>query len=92
MIEFALSARVLPIAGRGRTMKKAVKKSPPPEMLDEYDFSKGVRGKYAKRYAEGTNIVVLAADVAEFFPDSDSVNTALRALVGIAHKNVKKAV
>jgi hypothetical protein len=72
-------------------MKKAVKKTPTPDMLDEYDFSKGVRGKYAKRYAEGTNIVVLAPDVAEFFPDSESVNTALRALVGVARKNVRKA-
>ena len=72
-------------------MKKAVKKTPAPDMLDEYDFSKGVRGKYAKRYAEGTNIVVLAPDVAEFFPDSESVNTALRALVGVAQKNVRKA-
>jgi len=71
-------------------MKKADKKTPAPDMLDEYDFSKGVRGKYAKRYAEGTNIVVLAPDVAEFFPDSESVNTALRALVGVARKNVRK--
>jgi hypothetical protein len=72
-------------------MKKAAKKTSAPEMLDEYDFSKGVRGKYAKRYAEGTNIVILAPDVAEFFPDSESVNTALRALVGVARKNVRKA-
>lgn len=72
-------------------MKKAVKKTRAPEMLDEYDFSNGVRGKYAKRYAEGTNIVALAPDVAEFFPDSESVNAALRALVGVAQKNVKKA-
>ena len=72
-------------------MKKAVKKTPAPEMLDEYDFSRGVRGKYAKRYAEGTNIVILAPDVAEFFPDSESVNTALRALVGVARRNVRKA-
>jgi hypothetical protein len=78
-------------AERGKTMKKAVKKTSAPDMLDEYDFSKGVRGKYAKRYAEGTNIVVLAPDVAEFFPDSESVNTALRALVGVARKNVRKA-
>jgi len=59
-------------------------------MLDEYDFSKGVRGKYAQRYAEGTNVVVLAPDVAAVFPDSESVNEALRALVKIARKNGKK--
>ena len=72
-------------------MKKAAKKTPPPDTLDEYDFSKGVRGKYAKRYSEGTNIVALAPDVAEFFPDSESVNAALRALVSVARKSVNKA-
>jgi hypothetical protein len=72
-------------------MKKAAKKTSAPDMLDEYDFSKGVRGKYAKRYAEGTNIVILAPDVAEFFPDSESVNTALRALVVVARKNVRNS-
>jgi len=56
------------------------------DMLEEYDFSKGVRGKYAKRYAEGTNIVVLSPDVAEFFPDSQSVNQALRLLIDIAKR------
>ena len=71
-------------------MKKAAKKKPAPDMLKEYDFSKGVRGKYAKRYAEGTNVVVLAPDVAEYFPDSESVNTALRALVGVAQRSVRK--
>ena len=59
------------------------------EMLPEYDFSKGVRGKYAQRYAEGTNIVVLSPDLARFFPDSESVNRALRALVEVAQRSVK---
>ena len=58
-------------------------------MPDEYDFSKGVRGKYAKRYAQGTNVVVLAPDVAAVFPDADSVNEALRTLVHIARKTGK---
>ena len=49
------------------------------EMRGEYDFSKGSRGKYAKRFASGTNIVILSPDVAEAFPDSESVNEALRA-------------
>ena len=71
-------------------MKKAVEIRHDPDMLDEYDFSKGVRGKYAKRYAEGTNIVVLAPDVAEVFPDSESVNEALRVLVKVARQKVKK--
>ena len=38
------------------------------EMLTEYDFSKGIRGKYAQRYSEGTNIVKLDNDVAKMFP------------------------
>ncbi|MEW6264834.1 MAG: hypothetical protein AB1641_17305 [Thermodesulfobacteriota bacterium] len=56
------------------------------EMLDEYDFSQGVRGKYVQRFAEGSNIVVLSSDVAEMFPDSESVNEALRALIKIAKR------
>ncbi|HJT33900.1 MAG TPA: hypothetical protein VJ783_17780 [Pirellulales bacterium] len=71
-------------------MKKASKTKQPVEMLDKYDFSKGVRGRYAKRYAEGTNIVVLAPDVAEVFGDSDSVNDALRALVKIVRQSNKQ--
>ena len=51
------------------------------ELLDEYDFSKAVIGKYAKQYADGTNIVVLDPDVAKVFPDSAAVNQALRQLI-----------
>jgi len=50
------------------------------EMRDHYDFRGGVRGKYARRYAEGTNVVVLDPDVAQMFPDRESVNEALRAV------------
>ncbi len=72
-------------------MKKVAKAKSDPDMLAEYDFSQGVRGKYAQRYSEGTNIVVLSPDVAEYFPDSEAVNAALRALVEIARKSTKKA-
>ena len=51
------------------------------EMLDEYDFSRAEIGKYAKQYAEGSNIVVLDADVAKVFPDSAAVNQALRQII-----------
>jgi hypothetical protein len=61
-----------------------------PEMLDEYDFSRGVRGKYAGRYTEGSNVVVLSPDVAEAFPDSASVNDALRALAAIVRRSARK--
>ena len=60
------------------------------EMLPEYDFSKGVRGKYAKRYAEGSNIVVLSPDVARVFRTSESVNEALRTLVRVGRKPSRK--
>lgn len=61
------------------------------DMVPEYDFSKGVRGKYAKRYAAGSNVVVLSPDVAKRFPDSDSVNKALRTLVRVANRTRKKS-
>lgn len=54
-----------------------------PDMLEEYDFSNGIQGKYAKEYAKGSNVVVIEPDVAEFFPDHDSVNQTLRSLADI---------
>jgi hypothetical protein len=62
-------------------MKKPTRAKRTDEMLPEYDFSHGVRGKYAAMYLKGSNIVVLDPDVAEAFPDSESVNEALRVLV-----------
>ena len=56
------------------------------EILTEYDFGKGVRGKYAKRYEAGSNVVVLSPEVAKAFPTAESVNEALLALVKIARK------
>ena len=50
------------------------------EMLKEYDFSRGIRGKYAKKYHQAANIVVLEPDVFKQFPNSESVNQALRTL------------
>jgi len=70
-------------------MKKAPDKSAEPEMRAEYDFSHGIRGKYARRYAQGSNLVVLAPDVARLFPNSDSVNRTLRALAGIIRRRRK---
>jgi len=51
------------------------------EMLDEYDFSNGIRGKYAKAYKEGVNVIKLDKDISKFFPDAKSVNEALRTLI-----------
>jgi hypothetical protein len=64
---------------------------PDQEMLDEYDFRGGVRGKYAGRFAKGCNVVVLDPDVAQVFTDAESVNQALRALAGIIQHQSEKA-
>lgn len=61
-------------------MKKRVKET---EMPDEYDFTGGIRGKYAQRYAKGTNVVVIDPDIAKYFPDHETVNESLRSLVPI---------
>ncbi len=53
----------------------------------EYDFSAGVRGKYAERYAAASNVVVLAPDVAEILRDSESVNQALRVLAKLVRQH-----
>ena len=47
-------------------------------MREEYDLSQGVRGKYAKAYHQGSNVVVLDPDVAERFPNAESGNQSLR--------------
>ena len=72
-------------------MKKAPSKAAEPMMQPEYDFTSGVRGKYARRYAQGTNVVVLEPDVAKAFPNAEAVNGSLRALATII-KRRKKAV
>ena len=60
-------------------------------MKKEYDFSKGVRGKYAQKYHQGTNLVLLDQDVAEVFRTPASVNEALRALAKIIKTQQAKA-
>jgi hypothetical protein len=58
------------------------------ELRPEYDFSKGVRGRHHAAFKAGTNVVLLDADVARAFPDSSSVNQALRMLLEIAKKQL----
>lgn len=53
-------------------------------MRAEYDFSGGVRGKYVAQLRRGSNVVILDPEVAEAFPDSKSVNDALRAILAVA--------
>jgi hypothetical protein len=80
------------------------------EVLPEYDFKGGIRGKHHKAYSRGHKVklhktdgttvvqhfvlqegtVLLAPDVREYFPDSDAVNKALRALISVAPKKRRK--
>ena len=69
-----------------------MKKTPKdPDMLDEYDFSNAIQGKYAKKYAKGANVVVIEPDIAKFFPDHESVNNALRSIIEIIKRQKSTA-
>jgi hypothetical protein len=75
-----------------RTLKNAepmsqIKSQEADDLRPEYDFTGGVRGKHHAAYTAGTNVVLLDADVAQAFPDSSSVNRALRMLLEIAEKH-----
>lgn len=82
-------------------MKTKEKEKKSDELCPEYDMEtllkNGVQGKYADRYREGTNLVLLAPDVVEDFPTEESVNEALRLVIrlrklpGAAKKTVTKA-
>ena len=67
--------------------KPSQQPSDDPDMLPHYDFSAATRGRYAARYAEGSNVVVLAPDVAAVFPNSEAVNEALRTLVRLTRSS-----
>lgn len=68
-------------------MKKVIRDSKERDIEPEYDFSNGVRGKYAKRFARGTNVVVLDPDVAAVFLDSRCVNTVLRTVANLGRRS-----
>jgi hypothetical protein len=76
-------------------MKKKVEKRGRRDGLrGEYDLSKlngGVRGKYLERYKAGTDLVLLSPDVAEHFPDEQSVNKALRTLIQAAKGTARRS-
>lgn len=68
---------------------KPTKKKPPEserDVRDEYDFRRGERGKYAKRLAPGSNVVVLDPDLAEQFESAEAVSRALRAYLALQQK------
>ena len=68
-------------------MKKVTTNQKADQLRPEYDLSKlkgGVRGKYYERARAGTNLVLIEPDLADVFPDTDSVNRALRLLADTA--------
>jgi len=70
-------------------MKKEVENGMEDELRSEYNFAQmkgGVRGKYVERYRAGRNLVLLAPDVAQDFPNEIAVNEALRMLIEIAQR------
>lgn len=69
---------------------KKVKEAKDTDLLPEYDFKGGIRGRHAAKYAEGTNVVLLEPDIAQSFPDSAAVNKALRLLLEIARKTARR--
>lgn len=73
-----------------RTNSKCGSDSDRDTMRPEYDFTHAVRGKTAPRFAEGTNVVVVDADVLDVFPDAASVNEALRALAPVLRRRKKE--
>jgi hypothetical protein len=77
----------MPRGERNEPMKKArSRKETKVEIRAEYDFSGGVRGKYARAMAKGSNLILLDPELAKAFPDSASVNEALHQLLAVARR------
>lgn len=70
-------------------MQNRIDGEPDDDLLEEYDFSEAEVGRYAERYARGTNLVLLDPDIAKVFPDSAAVNRALRALAEIIQERAQ---
>ena len=75
-------------------MKKKSAKGRNDDLRSQYDLGEilkaGVQGKYAHRYREGTNLVLLAPDVAEAFPTAEAVNETLRLVLQLAELRSKR--
>ena len=69
-------------------MKEELASKPDDGLRQEYDLSQlrgGVRAKYYRRATAGTNLILIDPDLMKVFPDSESVNRALRLLADTAH-------
>jgi hypothetical protein len=82
--ELGSSTRVKQAHKSEDTMSPQIQPKDSDDMRPEYDFSQGVRGKHYKAYQAGINVVFLEPDIAAVFPDSASVNQALRLLVRLS--------
>ena len=88
--------QTLPLVGQ--TCFESMKKKPREERNDdlrpEYSLKRrlktGIQGKYAERFREGTNLVLLAPDVAEAFPTAEAVNETLRLVLQLTKLRSKK--
>ncbi len=68
---------------------KQLREQPAGELRPEYhasDFPKLVRGKYAERLRQASNVIILDPELADLFPNSEAVNSALRSLAEIARR------
>jgi hypothetical protein len=77
-----------------RKIKKTENRPVRDELRREYDLSKlegGLRGKYAGRYKDGTNLVLLSPDVAAHFPDDRSVNATLRRVIRAGKRPTRRS-
>ena len=72
-------------------MKKSEAELEDDPLDGEIDFSKGVRGKYAADFYKFQNVVILAPDVLQHFPDSNAVNAALRDVIAKRPKTAKRS-
>jgi hypothetical protein len=91
VVAFESSLRERLIDRKENNMIQNNNPEPADEMRDEYDFSGGVRGKFYQEYMKGTNVVLLDADVAEVFRDSEAVNQALRTLMTITKNQLPQS-
>jgi hypothetical protein len=72
-------------------MRKVKSQAADADMRPEYDFTGAVRGKYYERFMRSSNVVLLEPDVAAAFPNSASVNQALRSLTAVARRSARIA-
>jgi hypothetical protein len=87
-VEFEWDANKAPLNLSKQYESKKVNPEEDEDILPEYDFAHGLRGKHHEAYKAGTNVIFLEPDLAKIFKDSDSVNRVLRLLLNLAKEHV----